>query len=171
MLHGIHGLGCEIEKGSRFTFFPISPCPVFKTDRPFHVFNLAERRAEVIRQIPAKPAIWIIDSQQWPRAYLRAELIKRGFEVIGFVELGEAMAAPCDSEYVKPRLIVLELQGQSIAETDLKVLARFGIPAVALGGATELSDEMIKSFKWAALMQRPFSIGEVADVVEEWVSR
>ncbi len=115
--------------------------------------------------------IWIVDSQQWPRAYLRAELIERGFEVTGFAELGEALAAFNDPEYVTPRLIVLELQRQSITKTDLEVLALFGIPAVALGGAAELSDERVKSFKWAALMQRPFTIGKVADVVEEWVSR
>lgn len=125
----------------------------------------------VIKRIPAKPAIWIVDSQQWPRAYLRAELIERGFEVTGFVELGEALVAFNDPEYVTPRLIVLELQGQSITKSDLETLSHFGIPAVALGGAAELSDERIKSFKWAALMQRPFTIGRVADVVEEWLSR
>ncbi len=125
----------------------------------------------MIKRIPAKPVIWIIDSQQWPRAYLRAELIERGFEVIGFVELGEALAALYDREYVTPRLIVLELQGQSISETDLETLARCGIPAVALGGAAELSDERVRSFKWAAVMQRPFTIGKVANVVEEWLSR
>ncbi len=124
-----------------------------------------------LRELEAKPVIWIIDSQQWPRAYLRAELIERGFDVVGFVELGEALAAFNDPEYVTPRLIVLELQRQSITKTDLEVLALFGIPAVALGGAAELSEERVKSFKWAALMQRPFTIGKVADVVEEWVSR
>ncbi len=125
----------------------------------------------MIKRITSKPIIWIIDRQQWPRAYLRAELIERGFDAIGFVELGEALAALYDPEYVTPRLIVLELQGQSITKADLETLAHFGIPAVALGGAAELSDERVKGFNWAALMQRPFMIGKVADVVEESVSR
>ncbi len=125
----------------------------------------------MIKRIPAKSAIWIVDSQHWPRAYLRAELIERGFDVVGFVELGEALAALYDPGYLTPRLIILELKGQSIAKSDLETLSHFGIPAVALGGAAELSDERVKSFKWAALMQRPFTIGRVADVVEEWVSR
>ncbi len=30
IFHGIHDLVCETEKGSRSTFFPISPCPVFE---------------------------------------------------------------------------------------------------------------------------------------------
>ena len=31
------------------------------------------------------PVIWIIDAEQWPRALLRAELIERGYDAVGYV--------------------------------------------------------------------------------------
>ena len=123
------------------------------------------------KRIAAQPVIWIIDSQQWPRAYLRAELIERGFDAIGFVELTETVAALNDPEYVTPRLVILELQGQSITKGDLDTLTRIGIPTVALGGAAELNQPLVKEFKWEAVIRRPFTIGEIADVVEKRLGR
>ncbi len=117
-------------------------------------------------QAAIHPVVWIIDSQQWPRANLRAELIERGFDTIGFIEISQAMAALGDPDHLKPRLIVLELRGQSFSQNDLDVLAQSGIPAVALGGAVELNQKSIRRFKWGAVLQRPLSIGNVADVVE-----
>jgi len=125
----------------------------------------------VNKRIAAQPVIWIIDSQQWPRAYLRAELIERGFDAIGFVELTETVAALNDPEYVTPRLVILELQGQSITKGDLDTLTRIGIPTVALGGAAELNQPLVKEFKWEAVIRRPFTIGEIADVVEKRLGR
>ena len=29
--------------------------------------------------------VWIIDVDQWPRAMLRAELIERGYDAVGYV--------------------------------------------------------------------------------------
>jgi hypothetical protein len=118
-----------------------------------------------------KPIIWIIDSQQWPRAYLRAELIERGFEAIGFMELTHALMAFHHPIYANPCLIVLELRGLSLKGDELDTLARVGIPTVALGGAVELNAEWVKQFEWAAVLRRPFTIGNVADVVEELVGK
>ena len=118
-----------------------------------------------------KPVIWIIDSQQWPRAYLRAELIERGFEAVGFIELAHALAALHHPYSAKPCLIVLELRGLSHKHDELDTLAHVAIPIIALGGAVELNAEWVKQFKWAAVLQRPFTIGNVADVVEELVGR
>lgn len=118
-----------------------------------------------------KPVIWIIDSQQWPRANLRAELIERDFEAVGFSEFAHALAALYDSHSVKPRIIVLELVGLPVKKDELDVLTRTGIPVILLGGATELNGPLIRESKWAAVLQRPFTIGKVADLAEELIGR
>ena len=115
--------------------------------------------------------IWIIDRQQWPRAYLRAELMERGFDAMGFIELSQAIAAINDPNDLKPRLIVLELHDLSFTQHELGTLAHTGIPMIALGGAVELNEEWVRNFKWAAVMRRPFTIGKVADLVEELLDR
>ena len=81
------------------------------------------------------------------------------------------MAMLGDPDHVKPRLIVLELRGQSFSQNDLDVLAESGIPAVAIGGEVELNEKSIRKLKWAAVLQRPLSIGNVADVVEGLLNR
>ena len=86
-----------------------------------------------------KSVIWIIDRQQWPRAYLCAEFIEQGFEAIGFDILSEVIAALNDPNYLKPRLIVLDLCDLSFTQDELDALARAGIPMIALGGAVELN--------------------------------
>jgi hypothetical protein len=112
-----------------------------------------------------KPVIWIIDSQQWPRAYLRAESIERGFEAIGFIELADALAVLLHPAYAQPHLIILELRDQSIGRDELNILAGLPVPIIALGGAVELNAEWVKQFHWAAVLQRPFTIGQIADLV------
>jgi hypothetical protein len=118
-----------------------------------------------------EPVIWIIDRQQWPRAYLRVELIERGFDAIGFIELFEVITALNDPNYPKPRLIVLEIYDLSFKRDELDTLARTGIPMIVLGGSVELNEELVRNFRWVAAMRRPFTIGKVADVVEELFGR
>jgi hypothetical protein len=124
-----------------------------------------------LEKTATQPVIWIIDRQQWPRAYLRAELMERGFDAMGFIELPQAIAAINDSNNHKPRLIVLELHDLSFTQHELGTLAHTGIPTIALGGAVELNEEWVRNFKWAAVMRRPFTIGKVADLVEELLGR
>jgi hypothetical protein len=111
-----------------------------------------------------KPVIWIIDSQKWPRAYLRAELIERGFEAIGFIELADAFTVLLHPSYAQPRLIILELRDQSIGRDELNILAGIDAPIITLGGSMELNAEWVKQFHWAAVLQRPFTIGQIADL-------
>ncbi len=113
-----------------------------------------------------KPIIWIIDSQQWPRAYLGALLIERGFDVLGFMELDRAVTALRDPHYARPRLIVLELKDLSVTGDQLETLLHLSIPIVGLTGTTEINNEKIKGMKWAALIRRPVTIGRVADLIE-----
>ena len=119
----------------------------------------------------AEATIWIIDSEHWPRACLGAELIERGFNAIGYVELDRALAALRRSKTVQPHVIVLELRGQELTSAKLGELAKSGIPVVAIGGASERSDPLVQEFGWAALFPRPVTLGEIADAVQSSASR
>ena len=123
-----------------------------------------------LEKIVLKPIIWIVDYQQWPRAYLRAELTERGFDAVGFMDLSQALIGLIDPNYRNPQAIVLELFDLFLTEKELGHLADTGIPVVVLGGAVELNEDLVREYKWAAVIQRPFTIGRVADVVVEVVA-
>ena len=114
-----------------------------------------------------KPVVWIIDSQQWPRANLRALLIDRGFDAIAFVDLEHALAVLDQPDYSKPHIVVIEIQGLSPTKEELNSLIRLCIPMVALAGAVEMNQEWTKQVKWTALIQRPMTLGQVADSIEK----
>lgn len=122
-----------------------------------------------LEKIVLKPIVWIVDNQQWPRSYLRAELTERGFNAVGFMDLSQALTGLTDRNDRRPQVIVSELFDLSLTEKELGLLADTGIPVVVLGGAVELNEELVRKHKWAAVIQRPFTIGRVADVVAEVV--
>ncbi|HVV49056.1 MAG TPA: hypothetical protein VHO06_05320 [Polyangia bacterium] len=107
--------------------------------------------------------IWIVDAEHWPRAYLRAELIERGFDAVGFVAVDDALAALALGR-PRPRLAVVDLRGQPSDPRRLAPLLRFGFPVVAVGGAAEWA--AARHHPWAAFLRRPLTIGAVADEVE-----
>jgi hypothetical protein len=115
------------------------------------------------------PIVWIIDSQHWPRAYLRAELIERGFEAIGYAHLSEAATLLRLGAVARPRAIILELRAQHIEPRLLNGLTGSGIPVILLRGALEADEQIVKGYRFAAVMRRPFTLGSVADKVEEVV--
>jgi DNA-binding NtrC family response regulator len=110
--------------------------------------------------------VWIVDSEQWPRACLRAELIERGYDAVGFEKIERALDAIQAPDSHKPRAIVLELRDQVITSSALKSLADSKIPVIALAGALELNNPPVRDFTWAAVLSRPFALGNVADAVE-----
>jgi len=112
-----------------------------------------------------KPVVWIIDREQWPRACLRAELIARDFEAVGFDDPMQALAALARADAARPEVVVVERRGMEIERSALDSLARSGAALVALGGSIELRTEAIRTFAWAAVMRRPFSVGDVAEAV------
>ncbi len=117
-----------------------------------------------------KRVVWIVDRQQWPRANLRALLIDRGFDAVGFVELERALTALNGPYYSKPDIIVLELNDLSPTEGELESLARLPISVIALGGAVELNQEWIRRIKWRTVIRRPVTIGQVAETIEKLLS-
>ena len=125
--------------------------------------TLAERRTE--------PIVWIIDRQQWPRALLRAELIERGFDALGYEEIADALTALHHPRTGRPQVIVLELREQDLNQDTLGPLVEAGVPIVVLGGIPELNEPAIEELAWAKVMRRPFTLGAVADEVEELIGR
>jgi FixJ family two-component response regulator len=118
-----------------------------------------------LNKIGPKPLVWIIDWEQWPRANLRALLLDRGFDAVGFEEIDAALAALKDLHRSKPCIIILELHSLSPSEEELDALARLSIPIVGLAGAVELSQPWVREFNWAVLTKRPITIGQIADTV------
>jgi len=117
-----------------------------------------------------KATIWIIDSEQWPRACLRAELIERGYDAVGFVRTGQALSALRSRPRSSPGAIVLELRGQSVNDNALDLLAGTNIPLLLLGGSTELNHPSVQKAKAAAILKRPITLGKIADVLQGIVS-
>lgn len=117
-----------------------------------------------------KLTVWIIDSEQWPRACLRAELIERSYDAVGFVRTGQALLALRSRLRSSPDAIVLELRGQSVNDNVLDLLAGTNIPLVLLGGSVELSNPVVQNSKAAMILKRPITLGRIADVVQSTVS-
>jgi DNA-binding NtrC family response regulator len=115
--------------------------------------------------------IWIIDSEQWPRACLRAELIERGYDAVGFVRLGRALLSIRSGLRKLPAAIFLDLRGQSVNDNHLEQLASIGIPLVILSSSAKLDDPLIRNLKTAVILKRPITLGKIADLLQEIVSR
>jgi DNA-binding NtrC family response regulator len=108
--------------------------------------------------------VWIVDSDHWPRACLRAELIERGYDAEGFVEVTDLLSRLSRSA-VRPALVVVDLRGQELKEPDLVALLAARIPVLAIGGSTEAEEERRRTRGWAKFLQRPLTLGEIADEV------
>ncbi len=114
--------------------------------------------------------VWIVDSDHWPRAYLRAELLERGYDAEGFVRVTDLVSRLSRSA-VRPALAVVDLRGQELKEGELVGLLSAGIPVVAIGGSTEAEDERRRPRGWAKFLQRPLTLGEIADEVERLLAQ
>lgn len=117
-----------------------------------------------------QPLIWIIDSNHWERVNLRAVLIERGCEVEGFESIFHAVVIRYREIVEKPAAIVLEIKNLAYQSRELDELASIGAPVILLTGVYEgrkLADE----HKWAAVLRRPFTIGQAAQAVERLVGQ
>ena len=112
-----------------------------------------------------EPRVWIIGADHWARAALRAELIERGYDAVGFVRLKDAVAELVVSPRRRPRLVILDLQDQSLDERALGTLLGAAIPVVAVAGATGAADARVRDRSWAAFLRRPLTLGAIADAV------
>jgi DNA-binding NtrC family response regulator len=101
--------------------------------------------------------LWVIDAEQWPRALLRAELIERGFDAVGYVTVRDAIDSLPERH---PDAIIVDLRGQPMPLVER--LPKLGVPVIVIGGAVELSE--LPPGEWIVL-RRPVSVGEIADRV------
>ena len=113
----------------------------------------------------------MIDSEQWPRACLRAELIERGYDPYGFVTIRSALESFSQGLAAKPRLIILELRGQNLTERIIDAIRDVRVPIIVLGGSIELNECLIQQNKWEVVLKRPISLGTIADVAQKIVSK
>jgi hypothetical protein len=105
--------------------------------------------------------IWIIDSEQWPRALLRAELIERGFDAVGYLTTADALATIGQRP---PHSVIIELGG--LSRHDVAPLFDIGVPVIGIAGAAEANQRWIVEFPWFALLYRPVSIGEIVSKLD-----
>src|SRR5215475_7781302 len=103
-------------------------------------------RRFVITRRPQKqePVLWVVDSEQWPRACLRAELIERGYNPYGYLDIRDALDALFNGRSPKPEAIILELRGQNLNEEVVQTLRNLQIPTILLAGSLELNDPLIR---------------------------
>jgi DNA-binding NtrC family response regulator len=117
--------------------------------------------------VKKEPILWIIDSEQWPRACLRAELIERDYNPYGFIKIQDAFGALSKGTAAKPEALVLELRNQNLSEGSVGKIRELGVPVILLGGNPELNDPVISHHQWKLVLKRPFTLGTVADLVEK----
>jgi DNA-binding NtrC family response regulator len=115
------------------------------------------------RSMDTRDAVWLIDADHWPRALLRAELIERGYDAIGFETVAQAIARLALDRRHRPRLVVIDLAGQQLTETAFKLLSRGAVPVIGLGRAVTAPSGKLG---WTDWLQRPVSLGEIADAVD-----
>ncbi len=130
---------------------------------------MGSRRISIRHQRQRELVLWIVDSEQWPRACLRAELIERGYDPFGFVTIGDALESLSGGMSTKPKALVLELRGKNLTAATIEAIRNLKIPTILLAGGSELNDPLIKQYHWQTLLKRPFSLGTVADLIQKIV--
>src|SRR5262245_50313838 len=126
----------------------------------------------VIRRVrKSEPVVWVVDSEQWPRACLRAELIERGYDPYGFITIDDALESLSRSASPKPAALILELRGQDLANRQVELILHLGVRTILLGGNMELSDPLVQNRQWDVILKRPCSLGDIADAVEKITSK
>src|SRR5437867_11509825 len=116
----------------------------------------------VMRRDEAVSVVWVIDPEQWPRALLRAELIERGFDAVGYLTVTDALSHLAARF---PDLIVVDLR--DVSRDEVAQLFEVGVPIIGIAGIPEPTWR--SEFKWGALLRRPISIGEIADKVSSFL--
>jgi hypothetical protein len=113
-----------------------------------------------------EPSVWVIDHEHWPRACLRAELIERGFDAIGFETTADALVALWQPAQTAPALVIIDLAGQRPDARTLVPFHKRGCLLVAIAGAVERASPIAQWPAWSALLARPVKLGDIADLVQ-----
>jgi DNA-binding NtrC family response regulator len=114
-----------------------------------------------------QPRVWIVNADHWPRAYLRAELIERGYDATGFETLKDALIRLLIARSQRPALLVIDLHGQAIDDKLATALLRERLPVIAVADAT--SPPSAPPGVLVDLLRRPVTIGAVADTIDRFM--
>jgi hypothetical protein len=68
-----------------------------------------------------------------------------------------------------PEALILELRGQILTTEVVDAIRSLKIPTILLAGNAELHDSPIAQHRWDIVLKRPFSLGNVADLIEKLV--
>jgi len=117
---------------------------------------------------PGAP-IWVVDADHWPRAYLRAELIERGYDATGFATLRDAALRLTMSRSRRPALLIIDMDmldpHEHAADQEGRALfIRAGVPLLIVAPAHYHRDE--DAAPLVEVLRRPVAIGDVADAVD-----
>jgi hypothetical protein len=115
---------------------------------------------------PPGPVVWLVDPDHWPRALLRAELIERGYDAIGFEGIDEAILRLATSRERRPRLVLVNLSGQTVTPGAVALLGAGGVPVLGVAGARDG-----EGLGLSAVLRRPVSLGQIADAIERALPR
>jgi DNA-binding NtrC family response regulator len=111
--------------------------------------------------------VWIVDNDHWQRACLRAELIERGHDAIGFETVADAVTALPRAGRFPPDLVVVTVaDGWSGAQplADAAHRATPPVPLLAVAPAAAPAPPAHPPV-WAAVLHRPLTVGQIADAV------
>ena len=115
-----------------------------------------------------KPRVWVVNADHWPRAFLRAELIERGYDATGFETLKDAVIRLVVARSQRPAVVVIDLHARAIDDQLGGVLLRERLPVVAVADATWSESAPPGAI---AVLRRPLTIGAIADVVDRFVRK
>ena len=87
---------------------------------------------------------------------LRAELIERGLDAVGYVTAADALR---QLGARLPDAIVVDLRDAT--RGPVAQLFQIGVPVIGVAGMPEPA--WLNAYKWGALLRRPISLGEIAD--------
>lgn len=110
-----------------------------------------------------------MSADQWPRAYLRAELIERGYDAVGFVTVKDAVIRLMLARSRGPALIVIDLSAQDLNEKLRATLFREGVPLLVVADAGYRQEENLGPV--VATLRRPLTIGAIADTIDRLMGR
>lgn len=112
------------------------------------------------------PVVWVVSNEPWPRACLRAELIERGYDAIGFEAISTAHAALNLPAALRPSVSVVDLAGQPDDYRRFRAFVQDAGRVIALASATHAQSPEMQALPWTAVLLRPVSLGAVADAVD-----
>ncbi|HKD40954.1 MAG TPA: hypothetical protein VKB87_11785 [Myxococcaceae bacterium] len=114
--------------------------------------------------------ILLVMPEHWPRALLRAELIERGYDVVGAPDLATALLArPKEKGRGPVRAILIDQDALVEPQSNLLdlLVSRYRNPRLVLLPRTQLKTPL---GAWDKIVPRPALIGQIANAVAETLS-